>query len=227
MSGSTSLPTRTADRGPLQRSSLRDDAARVLRARIVGGELEVGRLYSIGEISAELGTSPTPVREALLELANNGLISMVRNRGFKVTEMTDEDLDHLVAIRMMLEVPASAQVAAMHPVPDLADVKALCAEIEDAAARGDLTTFLAVDRDLHLALIGKLGNPRLTRMVGELRDQSRLYGLGPMLDTPQMAESAHEHTLIVDAVEAGDADETARLVEKHLSHIRGHWSAHR
>jgi len=199
----------------------------LLRARIVGGELEGGRLYSIGEISAELGTSPTPVREALLELSNQGLISMVRNRGFKVTEMTDGDLDQLVAIRMMLEVPAVAQVAALRPLPDLSDVRALCREIDEAAARGDLTAFLAIDRDLHLTLIDKLHNPRLTKIVGELRDQSRLYGLGPMLDTPQMADSAHEHTVILDAVAAGDPGEAARLLQDHLSHIRGRWSARR
>lgn len=225
MTDNVNLRTSTAHPGPLRRSSLRGDAARVIRARIVGGELQAGRLYSIGEISAELGTSPTPVREALLELSNHGLIVMVRNRGFKVVEMTDADLDELVDIRVMLEVPAVSRVAAMRPVPDLSDVRALCDDIDEAVSRGDLTSFLAIDRDLHLTLIAKMGSPRLTKLVGELRDQSRLYGIGPILDSPQMAASAHEHTIIVDAVEAGDSAEAARLLTHHLSHIRGSWSA--
>jgi DNA-binding GntR family transcriptional regulator len=69
---------------PLERLSLRDGAARSLRQQIVSGALRSGSLYSIGDIAQQLGTSPTPIREALLELENDGLVELVRNRGFRI-----------------------------------------------------------------------------------------------------------------------------------------------
>jgi DNA-binding GntR family transcriptional regulator len=211
----------------LSRISLRSAAARVLRAQIVSGTLQPDRLYAIGEVAAQLGTSPTPVREALLDLSSQGLVELVRNRGFRVREMTDHDLDELVHIRTLLEVPAVEQLASLRPAPDLADVQDLCVRIEKAASEGDLDGFLVVDRDLHLQLIAKLGNGRLVDLVGNFRDQTRLYGLGHLVGTPRMTASAHEHTEILGAIAAGRSEQAGALMRAHLGHVRRDWSATR
>jgi DNA-binding GntR family transcriptional regulator len=211
----------------LPRTSLRDAAARALRAQIVSGTLRPDRLYAIGDVAAQLGTSPTPVREALLDLTSQGLVEMVRNRGFRVREMTDHDLDELVDIRTLLEVPAVEQLAVGGPDLDLTDVQALCRRIEKAATEGDIDAFLAVDRDLHLQLIAKLGNTRLVDLVGNLRDQTRLYGLGHLVGTPRMTASAHEHSQILEAIAAGQSTQAGALMRAHLGHVRGDWAARR
>ena len=151
---------------PLARTSLRSDATRLLRARISSGELESGRLYAIGDIAAQLEVSPTPVREALLDLKSQGLIEMVRNRGFRIVELTDDELAEIVEVRLMLEPPAMAKVAVLEPPLDLTDLWKLSKRVENAAAEGDLVSFLTLDKDFHLELLAALGNARLVKVVG-------------------------------------------------------------
>jgi DNA-binding GntR family transcriptional regulator len=91
--------------------SYRSQAARIIRAQIIAGRLEPGSMYSIGDIAEKLNVSITPVREALHDLAKDGLIEMKRNRGFVVRKPTTKELDNIVDIRAMLEVAAVRGIA--------------------------------------------------------------------------------------------------------------------
>lgn len=208
----------------LRRQSLRDDAAQAIRAQIVAGEIKPDTLYAIGQIAEQLEVSITPVREALLDLAKDGLIEMVRNRGFRVRVLSDQDLDEIVQIRLMLEVAAVREIAEHRLVTDFAPLRELSARTEAAAVAGDWVEFLTNDRELHLALLHHLGNPRLVEIVGRLRDQSRLYGLDRVAGTHAFLDSTREHDGLLDAVEAGRADKAAELMTKHLKHARGIWA---
>jgi DNA-binding GntR family transcriptional regulator len=183
-----------------------------------------GTLYAVGPIARALGVSVTPVREALLDLAKEELVEIVRNRGFRVTTLYDHDLDELVDVRIMLEVPAMVRLAAFHPRPDLAELRPLASHIETCAAAGDLVEFLAHDRDLHLQLLAMLGNRRLVEIVGRLRDQTRLYGLLRLAGSERLLESAREHDHLLSAIEAGDENLAGRLMTQHLRHTRGLWA---
>src|SRR5262245_43722716 len=94
----------------LQRLSLKDQARQAIRPSIITGELEAGRLYTVGSFAAELGVSATPVREALGDLAAAGLVEVIRNRGFRIPILSEDDLDQIFELRLMLEVPAVASV---------------------------------------------------------------------------------------------------------------------
>ncbi|WP_018075681.1 GntR family transcriptional regulator [Novosphingobium nitrogenifigens] len=210
---------------PLERLSLRDGAARSLRQQIVSGALRSGSLYSIGDIAQQLGTSPTPIREALLELENDGLVELVRNRGFRIREISRADIKEIHAIRVMLEVPAIEALAAMDPVPDLSDAEALCRRCARAAEMNDIIGFLAFDRDFHLALIAKLGNRRLTDTIGTLRDQTRLYGLHNFGEGG-LTGSTDEHLALLEAVRRRDPATAGALLRHHLDHVVGDWAGH-
>src|SRR5262245_66476625 len=105
------MPTAAPTLAPLDRSSLREQVQVVLRTSITTGELESGRLYSVGEFAERLQVSATPVREALVNLAHLGLVEIVRNRGFVVPELSDHDLDQILQLRLFLEVRAIQQLA--------------------------------------------------------------------------------------------------------------------
>src|ERR1700751_5737054 len=95
----------------LQASSLRDQALRVIRARIISGAMRPGELYALGATASELGVSVTPVREAVLELARERLGELARNRGFRVREMSEHDLSEILEFRKIIEVGAVRLVA--------------------------------------------------------------------------------------------------------------------
>ena len=218
--------TRSLQLPPIERRSLRGEAIDLLRARITAGELEPGRLYAIGDIAAQLGVSPTPVREAVLDLANQGLTEVVRNRGFRIIELSGEELEEIVVVRRMLEAPAMGILAGDTSGLDLPALRELSGEIERAAAAGDLVSFLTLDKEFHLSLLYAVGNARLVQVVAQLRDQTRLTGLPRIRGTERLIRSAHEHDLLLDALEAADAAGAETLMSEHLNHVTGLWAGH-
>lgn len=210
--------------GALERTSLRAAATDRLRTWITTGELEQGILYSVSDLTAQLGTSPTPVREALIQLGSEGLVDMVRNRGFRVRQLTEEDLDEIVSCRLMLEAPLVAQVAATDVSASLPELWRLVDETVTSANDEAVESFLTADRDFHLALIGLAGNRRALEIVARLRDQTRLYGLRRLAEEGSLIASANEHRQILEAVEAGDSKTASDLVERHIRHARGIWA---
>jgi len=209
---------------PITRVTLRDEASRRLRSDISAGLLTPATLYPIAEIAGRLGVSITPVREALLELANDGLVEVVRNRGFRVREVTDQDLDEIVEVRLMLEVPVVRRLAGALEKTDLARLRATAKATIDAARRGDLSAYMHLDKQFHLDLLSLAGNARLVAVVSRLRDETRLYGLGRLAGSASLVETTKEHTRLLDALERGDADAAERVLVEHLGHIRGIWA---
>src|SRR5262245_22313406 len=99
---------------PLRASSLREQAAESIRAGIISGKIAADVIYSVPALASELGVSATPVREAMLDLVGEGLVVAVRNRGYRVIRPTAKDLEDILSIRLLLEVPTMGQVAVSH-----------------------------------------------------------------------------------------------------------------
>src|SRR5580693_5771281 len=219
--GRHAQPTATGAAGPgaikLQASSLRDQAMRVIRARIISGAMQPGQLYALGATAAELGVSVTPVREAVLELARERLVELARNRGFRVREMTERELDEIVEFRRIIEVAAVRLVAERKLLTEAGELQQLAKATEEFAAAGDWVGFLDSDRDFHLGIIAHLGNERLLQTTGSLRDQSRLYGLDRVAGTEVLMQSTHEHDSLLSAIMAGRAEEASGIMDRHLS----------
>lgn len=207
----------------LNRSSLKDQALEVIRQDLVSGEIRPGEIHSAASMAARLGTSSGPVREAMLTLVEQGILEVVPNRGFRVTDLSDHDLDEVHELRMMLEVPAMGRLAELGLGEHAGAVRSAALRCEEAARRQDLSEFLVTDREFHLGLLGLLGNGRLVKFVGQLRDQTRLYGLQVLAREGRLQESATEHVELLRAIDDGDAARTARVMARHLAHARSDW----
>lgn len=206
------------------RPTLRDEVSRQLRSDIAAGLLEPQRLYGIAEVADRLGVSITPVREALLELARDGLVEVARNRGFRVREVSDADLEEIVELRVLLEIPAVRRLAGQLPPAEAKELRRLAKASVEAARSGDLSSYLQLDREFHLRLLALAGNSRLVDVVARLRDETRLYGLGRLAGTKALVATTREHTALLTALETGDADAAEAVLRGHLGHIRGVWS---
>lgn len=188
------------------------------------GEIEPGQVESVINVATDLGVSVTPVREAVMDLANLGIVEVIRNRGFRVPVLTDHDLDEIFRLRTMLEAPAMSEVTELLDGRAIPEFRQLAEQITDAAREGDLTSFLDLDRQFHMGLLELLGNRRLVTMVSQLRDQARMRGLQKLADQGELTRSGEEHIEIVDAIESGDTELAAELMRKHLAHSRGIWA---
>jgi DNA-binding GntR family transcriptional regulator len=207
------------------RKSLRERIANVLRAAIVAGQMRPGVLYSVPTLAERFGVSATPVREAMLDLAKEGLVDSVRNKGFRVTELSDKDLDDITQLRALIEVPTVAQLAPVITEADVEALRPLAQAIVDSAAAGDLIRYLEDDRRFHLRLLALAGNPRLVDVVRYLRAQTRLYGLDQLVEQGRLTASAAEHLELLDALRAHDALWAEAVMRRHIGHVRGIWAA--
>ncbi|MFE4973976.1 GntR family transcriptional regulator [Kitasatospora sp. NPDC056651] len=203
---------------------LRDQVAHALRAALISGELRPGVVYSAPALAADFGVSATPVREAMLDLAREGLVEAVRNKGFRVTELTERDLDDYTEIRALIEVPTVGRVARAATEEQLERLRPQAEAIVAAARKHDLIGYLEADRQFHLDLLGLAGNSRLVDVVGDLRKRSRLYGLTRLDELGQLVSSAEEHLELLDLMLAGDADAAEACMTRHLSHVRSLWA---
>jgi DNA-binding GntR family transcriptional regulator len=209
---------------PLKRSNLRDQALAVIRQALVAGEIRPGSIYSASGMATRLGTSNGPVREAMLTLVNQGVMEVVPNRGFRVTPVTDKDLDEVYQLRLMLEVPAVRQLAQRDNTDHAETLRGHARRCTQAAEDRDMTVFLEADRDFHLSLLGLLENGRLVQLVEMLRDQTRLYGLRTLAEEGKLVTMSLEHFGLLEAVLSGDPDKAAAEMARHLAHVRGDWA---
>jgi DNA-binding GntR family transcriptional regulator len=206
------------------RVSLREQVTAALRTALISGQLQPGITYSIPTLAEQLGVSATPVREAMLDFVQQGILVAVPNKGFRVVELSDADLDALTEVRRMLEVPAVERASGTFTPEALGELRERAEQVREAAARGDLVGYLEGDREFHRALLAGAGNPRLVDIVDSLRTQSRLYALGELAADGTLVASAEEHLDLLEAVQRGDAAAAADLMGHHLDHVRGSWA---
>lgn len=212
---------------PAVRGQMRHEIADALRGALVAGRLQPGVVYSAPTLAARFGVSVTPVREALLDLAGEGLVEPVRNKGFRVIELAERDLDEITSLRVLIEVPTVADLAAAMDGelrPHVTALRPLARAIVEHAEAGRYVEYVEADRAFHLALLALAGNRHLVDVVGNLRSRSRLHGLAERTNEVQLLRSAREHEQIVDLVLAGDIAGAEALMTSHIADVRTAWA---
>lgn len=213
--------------GPLPRvASLRDTVTQVLRAAIISGEMAPGEIYSAPALGLRFGVSATPVREAMVDLTRAGLVQTVPNKGFRVTAISEAELDDIAALRMLIEPPTVQQVTPRIPAEAIPALRELALAIVDNAAAGDLISYTEADRRFHLAILEYGNNQRLVSLVSDLRSHTRLYGLSGMVDRGTLAGSAAEHLELAGLIAARDARGAGSLMKRHIGRVRAEWARH-
>lgn len=206
------------------RQNLRQSVADALRAALVAGEMRPGVLYSAPALAARFQVSATPVREAMLDLAKEGLVTAVRNKGFRVADLSDRELDEITELRDLIEVPTVAKIAETVPAERVRTLRGRAEAIVTAAEKGDVLGYIEADQVFHLELLALAGNAHLLGVVRDLRHRSRLYGVSRLAESGELGDSAREHVRLLDTVASGDAAAAAALMRHHLRHVRGIWA---
>jgi DNA-binding GntR family transcriptional regulator len=195
--------------------SLRDRVLEQVRSEIVTGRSAPGTMYSVPSLASELGVSTTPVREALLELANHGMIVPMRNRGFKVQAVSLEELENLFELRELLERFAVVNVAKGR-LKDPEELRKLADAVAAAAKARDVGDYFKTDRAFHEALVSRVGNPRLTKTIMDLRDDMRLYGIDSAEGEERQRASVKEHYELINLAVKGETKAIGSLITNHI-----------
>ena len=204
--------------------NLRTRVESSLAAAIISGELEQGELVTVPALAAQFAVSATPVREAMLDLEKRGFVESVKNKGFRVTTVSTQDLREIVQMRKWLEAPAMRIVAEHLKGAPLDTYRALADRIVANVEQVDFNGYLAADTAFHLSLLELTGNRRLIDLVSELRKQTRMSGLVGLRNTEMLHRSAHEHHELLDLLGAGQGAAAEKLMLRHVGHVLGWWA---
>lgn len=212
------MPAFTPPLSPLDTNdlSLTERTIEAVRDAVRSGVLVPGELYSVYQLAAELGVSRSPVRDALLRLAETGMVRFERNRGFRVILPGPRELVEIFAVRLSLEVPAARRAARVAGADDRTALRVEYDLMREAAAAADEPLFLFHDQRLHTLILQLAGNGFVTRILGNLRDATRLVGASTIESSRTLEDVQREHLPIILAIEAGDDEAAAVAMENHL-----------
>jgi DNA-binding GntR family transcriptional regulator len=202
---------------PLKRPrTLTEQAADAIRARIVSGDFQLGEALSEITLAAELGVSKTPVREAFLQLKNEGLVEIQPQRGTFVFQMTSEQIRQLTAFRELLEAEA-LRIAMQLNAAGLGEVlHAIVARMNDAVAAGDSRLYRQIDNDFHQEIIVACGNPFIEAAYSSIAFRVQALRNRLSLQPHQNHRSLEEHRNLASIIGGGDCDGAVSTLIDHI-----------
>lgn len=196
--------------------SLRQQVVSSLRWSIFTGELPPGDRFSVPALAEQFGVSPTPVREAVLDLVQQGLVVAVPNRGFRVVAPSLDYLQKAIQVRRLLEIPTMRDIARTASPDAIGPLRQLADSIMQSARVGDLKGFVVADYEYHWHLTGLCGNRILTELIEEMRSRARVVAVPAIAQHGVLTETAQEHNDLLDAMLEHDLDEVERVTVAHM-----------
>ncbi len=213
---STSEPVRENGLGAATRAQAVADR---LRSEIASGGLEPGTRLRQLDLAKRFGVSTTPVREALYLLQREGLVRIDAQRGATVFVPTVSDLAEIYEIRAPLEALAAARAAECIDDDNAGELEGILDAMRDST---DPEHYVALNQRFHNTLYALANRPRLSQLIGDLRDATNAYlhvYAAHDLDSDRLDT---EHREILAACKAHDARRAARAVEHHLANSVQH-----
>ncbi len=200
--------------------SLRELALEHLRDRIVDGSLKMGQVLSERKISEELGVSKSPVREALAQLRDEGLVSIEPQKGARVFSLSVHEVAQICDFRQAIETAAFELALSRDPSGLAKEMMRVVSDMERERSRGNEKGYLALDTAFHQLIFEHAQNDYLT--ASYTRYLGKIAALRTHLaKLPQHTElSFEEHQKIAAAVRVGDMAEIKSLLAEHIDRTR-------
>ncbi|RAH97449.1 GntR family transcriptional regulator [Acuticoccus sediminis] len=176
-----------------------------LKRRVLDNAFPVGSFFLEQELADLLNMSRTPIREALVRLANEGLVEIRPRHGMRVLPISPEDMREIYTILTALEAEVAAEVAARGlSDEELATLRKAVADMDAALAADDLDAWAVADAWFHRSLVGASANQRLRSVISQYWEQAHRVRMLTLRLRPKPVRSTQEHLALVNAIEARD-----------------------
>lgn len=187
-----------------------------IRELMLTGEFNSDTLISANSLAKQLAVSRTPIREALLQLANEGFLESLCGRGFKIKNYTQREIIEYFEARRIIEVYVIGRMAKSITKKQLSVLKRQFQLMKKYAAKCDSTKFLEEDRNFHLSLIQLYENRYLESIFDRIRTLISILGQSILNHSSRVEETLAEHLMIIQALEKGNAKKAQQAAYQHL-----------
>lgn len=200
------------------RRPLHEEAADRLRNLIIQGRLAAGARLNERLLTAQLGLSRTPLREAFKVLATEGLVELLPNRGAIVSQMDPVRLSESLAVMGSLEALAGELACLNATDAQINEIRALHFEMLAYHARGDLAGYFKFNQAIHLKIVKYSGNAVLFNTYRQMNGNVRRARYMANLSKERWDAAVREHDAILAALSARDVNRIRALLSDHLAH---------
>ncbi|MEP0233116.1 GntR family transcriptional regulator [Roseibium sp.] len=205
----------------LKQKSITAQAVEHIRQLIFDGELPAGSDHLESELADRLGMSRTPVREATLLLAQQGLLEVRPRKGVRISSLSLKDMEEIYAVLTELESLAAAEAAgASYNDEELAVLAKSIDDMETALSNGNLEAWALADETFHSELVRLGGNSRILGIVAMMSNQVRRARAITLHIRPAPLKSNEDHRAVYDAIRRGDAKTAHNRHRSHRQHAR-------
>ncbi|PRX27310.1 DNA-binding GntR family transcriptional regulator [Paraburkholderia sp. BL18I3N2] len=199
----------------VQSDRLRDQIYQLLREDLHGGAIPAGARLVELDLAERYGVSRTPVREALFQLAREGLVVRT-DRGYSLMKDTPKDFLQRMEVRLLLD-PALAEHAAKYGSDEQIDTLSQVYEkMKKAAETSKFTAFVAAAHQFRTTLLEMSHNTALTRVCAVLEDQFLLVRNEHYKEEDNRAISVHRDGLLLDAIRARDVKGAGKAAKEYV-----------
>src|SRR4030042_5814254 len=187
-----------------------------LREQLLSGEIPPHHHLIENKMANEIGTSRTPVREALHSLELEGLIESIPRVGYVVKSINEAEVEETCEIRGAIEGGAARWAMEKAPQKLIEELRKNISVSEEKAVHGDPRTFIDLDAQFHEIIAGLSGSKRLQELAQTLRRHMLRYRIQSIYLMDNVLRAIQGHQGILEAIEKGDLEEVSRAIKCHL-----------
>lgn len=200
--------------------TIRDQVYKILRNAIVTGEFQWGEQLKDSQLAERLNVSRSPIREALRQLSGDGLVVNIPHKGMYVRQVTKEEIEDVIDLRMILESRGVA-LSKMNMTPQrrqkFYDIRA---KLTASFNNKDMEAYSEADYQLHKEVTALCNNSLIDEMNDRVYLITQLLRVSALKDTDRFEKSYMEHVQFIDHILAGDLEGASRIGRTHLEETK-------
>lgn len=193
--------------------------ADAVRRDILAGELVAGQRLVEAELTEQHGASRGAVRAALVDLAHEGLVERIANRGARVRVVSVEEALQITEVRMVVEGLCGAKAAERITDAEIADLRGLGEQMRTCVETGDVVTYSQLNQQLHETVIRIADQPVAAEVIGRLRARNVRHQFRLAYRPGRPQASLPQHLAIIEGLAARDPEATQAAVRAHISSV--------
>ena len=198
---------------------LTEQAYRALKKMIIDLELRPGEILISQQISKQLNISRTPVRDALVRLAQDSLVEPVEGKKFRVTEISLKAINDLYELRKIIESYAIKNAIDKISEDDIREFKRDLSSMEASLNAKNMDNFFRLDYRFHFRIVEICGNSHIIRVISNLHDHIQRIRYFTEDIQGRVEKTLVEHAKIIEALEDRNSLKAEEMLLEHLTHV--------
>ncbi|WP_174614706.1 GntR family transcriptional regulator [Virgibacillus ihumii] len=200
-----------------KRETTREIVYKELKTAILDGEIEKDEVFTETQLSNLFNTSRTPIREAISDLLNDGLIISIPRKGLQVRKIDEDEKEQIFFLRLFIEQEGIKKLSSIITKDQVNYLQKIVEKQKQAMVENNKIEFIDMDQEFHIGILQFANQHLFKQILQDLYNLTRLIGLKALVKKGRMEEVVSEHNEILIAMEEDNPSMACELIIEHLN----------